>query len=211
MTGPTHKVFSVEFAFLTAMFFYKNNVTNIYYYAALIIILLLSKLGAQWPDLDQNEKAIPIKSLPAKIVSKLIHLTGGTHRSWQTHSIDICFWCTYASYYIPHKLYENKMISQVNMEVILIIGLGFCTGWVSHLFADMLNGVGVRVVCWSKKMIAFVPKKLFNLRFNTGNEWEAFNYNLVNIINKVLGVMCLLYPLYLHGYFNKFIETVLNR
>lgn len=43
--------------------------------------------------------------------------------------------------------------------------------------------------------IKFVPKKIGKLRFNTGNEWEKFNYTLMKYINIALGLVCILYPL----------------
>ena len=197
MTGPTHKQYSICFAYLTMMLFYNFGITEINYYPALIIVLMASKAGALFPDLDHDWSNVgkENKTLTTKIINTLIHMTGGKHRSWQTHSIDICAWFTVISYYLPKYLYNNRIISIVNREVITILLLGFASGWISHMFADMLNGVGVRLVCWNKKHVALVPKQLFGLRFNTGHEWEAFNYKVVKIINTLLGIISIIYPL----------------
>lgn len=200
MTGPTHKQYSVCFACLTMMLFYNLDITKINYYLALIIVLMTSKSGALFPDLDHNWNNIGNKTVPNKIINTIIHLTGGKHRSWQTHSIDICAWFTASAYYLPKYLYSKGLISVVNREVLTILALGFASGWISHMFADMLNGVGVRLFCWNKMHVAFVPKQLFGFRFNTGHEWEAFNYKVIKMINVLLGVVCLIYPFIMEGY-----------
>lgn len=199
MTGPTHKAYSVTFAFITAMLFYKLGVTEINYYFALIILLMSSKHGAKFPDVDHHWKNVGDKTVPNKIINTIIRATGGKHRSWQTHSWDICLVFTIASYQIPRALYNTGKISNVNKEVMNIILLGFASGWISHMISDMLTSAGVQVLCFSKKKIALVPKSIGKLRFNTGNEWEAFNYKTIKIINIILGLTCLIYPYILQG------------
>ena len=194
MTGPTHRVYSVLFAFLTTMLFYKHGVTTIGYYQTLLIVLTFSKSGALFPDLDHNWHNIGVKTVPNKIINTLIHVTGGKHRSWQTHSIDICIIFTVLSYIIPNKLYEMNKITIANKEVTVLILLGFASGWISHLFSDMLTSAGVRLFCFINYKVALVPKKIGNLRFNTGNEWEAFNYKAISVTNKIVGFISLIYP-----------------
>lgn len=196
MTGRTHRVYAICFAYIATMLFSIKGLTEVNYYFSLIIMLAMSKQGAIFPDLDNSWESVPNKNVPNKIINTLIHMTGGKHRSWQTHSIDICMWFTIASYIIPRKLCDIGKISQVNMEVASLILLGFASGWISHLFSDMLNGVGVRTFCWTSKLKAkFVPKKIGRLRFNTGGAWEDFNFRAVSRINKVLGFTCLVFPL----------------
>lgn len=199
MTGPTHKQYSVCFACLTMMLFYKLNITEVNYYLALIIVMMTSKAGAIFPDLDHSWQNIGIKTVPNRIVNIIIHITGGKHRSWQTHSLDICTWFTLSAYYLPKYLYNKEYLSVVNREVLSILMLGFASGWVSHLFSDMLTGAGVRVLCFVNKKIALVPKHIGKFRFNTGHEWEAFNYKVIKITNKFLGIVCIIYPLILKG------------
>ena len=89
MTYPTHRQYAICFAFLTSMLVYKYSLSEINYYLALPIILMASKYGALFPDLDHIWQNVKEKTVPNWIINKLIHITGGKHRSWQTHSIDI--------------------------------------------------------------------------------------------------------------------------
>lgn len=200
MTGPTHRQYSICFVCLAAMLFFTMGISHVNYYLALPILLSASRAGALFPDVDHNWQNVSDKTVINKVINTLIHLTGGKHRSWQTHSIDICAWFTIISYIIPNRLYHAGILSAVNREVATLLLLGFSSGWISHIFADMLNGVGVRLVCWNKLHVAFVPRQLFGLRFNTGHEWENFNYKLMRIINVILGCICLIYPLIVKGY-----------
>lgn len=200
MTGPTHRQYSVCFGLITLMLMYKFNVSEINYYLALPIMLLISRWGAQFPDFDHEWKNVGDKTTVKRIINILIHITGGKHRSWQTHSIDICIYSSIAAYILPDILFNLNKLSSINKEVLSLILLSFCSGWISHIFSDMLNGVGVRIVCFLNFKIAFVPKKIGKLKFNTGNEWEAFNYKIMRAINIILGVVALIYPLVLLGY-----------
>lgn len=203
MTGPTHKQYSVCFACITMMLFYKLGITEINYYLALIIVMMTSKVGALFPDLDHDWSNIGNKTVPNKIINTLIHITGGKHRSWQTHSIDICTLFTLIAYFLPRYLCNKGILSVVNKEVLSILMLGFASGWVSHLFSDMLTSAGVRVICFINKKVKLVPKKIGNLKFNTGHEWEAFNYKVIKVLNIFLGIICIIYPLLNEGIVNK--------
>ena len=194
MTGPTHKKYCILFAFIATIVLYELNITHINYYLVLIIVLAISKTGALFPDVDHTWSNVHDKTVPNKIINTIIHMTGGKHRSWQTHSIDICAVFTLASYILPHKLHEYGILSALNTEVMCIIMLAFASGWISHLFSDMLTSAGVRIVCFSKVILRLVPKKIGNFRFNTGNEWEKFNFNVIDKINKVAGFICVIYP-----------------
>ena len=194
MTGPTHKQYSICFAYLTMMLFYTLDITEINYYLALIIVLIVSKYGAVFPDLDHDWHNIGNKTLLNKIINTLIHITGGKHRSWQTHSVDICAWFTFLALYIPKYMQDANKLSNVNSEVMSIILLGFASGWISHLFSDMLTSAGVRLLCFIPKTIKLVPRKLGPIVFNTGHEWEAFNFKTIKLLNIILAVICIIYP-----------------
>ena len=211
MTGPTHKQFSICGAFIAAMLIYRMGLSEVNYYLALLILILTSRYGAQFPDFDQPWSTLGNKTVPTWIINKLIHLTGGKHRCWQTHSIDIVFVASIMTYYEPNILYTMGKISNVNREVASIILMGFLSGWVSHIIADMLNGAGVRLVCFMKFKVAFVPKKIFNFRFNTGNEWEAFCFKATKIVNMFLGVICLVYPAINSGLVGNIINPIIGR
>ena len=219
MTGPTHRKFAVFFVYLLSIVYYRMNIINIYYYLALPIMLLVGQYAAKWCDYDHHKKSLPDKNFISKMFSKLIHLTGGKHRSWQTHSLDIAVWATVLAWVVPNELYKRQIVSIINREVMLILALSFCLGWLSHLFCDMLNGVGIRLFCWNKFTIAFVPMgihikiwkfTIINMRFNTGNAWEAFVYRTVGKINYVCGFISVTYPLIYNGYFDPVIKPVVK-
>lgn len=195
MTGPTHRVYSVLFAFIAVILLRIFNITQIGYYQTLLIILVFSKSGALFPDLDHTWKNIKVKNLCNKIINILIHITGGKHRSWQTHSIDICTLFTVGAYFIPVKLFELGKITEVNKEITILILLGFASGWISHLFSDMLTPAGVKLICFLKFKMRFVPRKLGKINFSTGSDWEEFNYKFISILNNIVGLLCLVYPI----------------
>ena len=210
MTGPTHKQYAICFAFIANALLYVYGVTEINYYLSLPIMLLLGKHGALFPDIDHTWKNVKEKTIPNKIINTLIHITGGKHRSWQTHSIDIVIIATSLSYILPTLLFQYEIISAVNKEVMFIIMLGFCSGWISHIFSDMLTSAGVKIVCFLPFKLALVPKKIGKLKFNTGNQWEAFCYKTTRIINIVLGIGSLAFPLIIDGTIIKFITNLLG-
>ena len=206
MTGPTHRQYSICFSYITLMTFYSLGISKINYYLALPIVILTAKSGALFPDVDHDWHNVSDKTTLNKIINTLIHVTGGKHRSWQTHSIDIVLAYTFLAWYLPHKLYEIEKINEVNKEVMLLVLLGFASGWISHIFSDMLTSAGVRLVCWNKYKVKLVPKKLGPVVFNTGHEWEAFNYKVIKMFNLVLGLTCLIYPLIKNGYIQKLLN-----
>ena len=239
MTAQTHKQFAITWTYLGAIVLYYLNITNINYYLMLAIMLAIAKVGASFPDLDHEWKNVKDKTTITWIINKIIHITGGKHRSWQTHSWDICIYWSISCYFLSYILFKKGLISDVNFELLSIITIGFNLGWVSHLFSDMLTSGGVRIFCFIKHKVAFVPKsakrinlilfslaliipgtvifinkintgiiiiaaglgilyiaiRLGNVRFNTGNEWEAFVYRATKTFNKVLGLTAVTYPL----------------
>lgn len=169
------------------------------------IVLMAAKAGALFPDVDHDWSNVHDKTVINKIINTLIHATGGKHRSWQTHSLDICAVYSFAACFIPNMLYSKGIISAINKEVMLLLLVGFASGWISHMIADMLTSAGVRLFfCWKFK-VKLVPKKIGPLRFNTGHEWEAFNYKVMKMLSIILGLICLIYPLILNGTFDKLI------
>lgn len=196
MTGKTHRQYSICFGLIALAILYSYEVTSVNYYLALPIIVMASKSGALFPDVDHHWDSVHDKTVVNKIINVIIHITGGKHRSWQTHSIDICVYFTVAAYTVPNILYNKGVITNINKEVMLVLFLGFASGWVSHLFSDMMTSAGVRLICFlPKSKIKFVPKKIGKLRFNTGNAWESFNYKVIRVINILLGICILIYPI----------------
>lgn len=195
MTGQTHRQYSICFAYITTIILFRLGISNINYYLGLPIVLLTAKSGALFPDLDHTWANVHDKTMLNKIINVLIHITGGKHRSWQTHSLDICALCAFLSVWLPIKLYDIGKISIINKEVLFLVLVGFMSGWVSHMFSDMLTSGGVRIFCWWKFKLKLVPRQLFGLKFNTGNEWEKFNYLTMKKINCILGIICITYPI----------------
>lgn len=194
MTFATHRQFAVFWALAGTMLLYARGMTEINYYLALILVMPIAKIGAEFPDYDHTWQNVKNKTVPSWIINKLIHITGGTHRSWQTHSLDIATVAALLSYYLPNKLYLIGYVSQMNKEVLSIVMIGFTLGWASHLYADMLTSGKVRLLCFSKIKIGLVPKKLFGLKFNTGHEWEQFVYKVTRILNCLVGVVSIVFP-----------------
>lgn len=181
------------------MLLYAKGITEIQYYLALPIMLLVGKYGALFPDVDHTWKNVKDKTVVNWFINKLIHLTGGKHRSWQTHSIDIVAVYTTVAFLLPDALYRLEKISVVNKEVMSLLLIGFASGWLSHIVSDMLTSAGVKVLCFLPTKIALVPKHIGKLRFNTGNEWEAFCYKSTRIINVFIGIVALIYPFIING------------
>lgn len=195
MTGPTHKRYSILFSYIFVILLYEIGISHINFYIVLIMVLLVSKCGALFPDLDHNWENVKEKTVGNRIINIIIHITGGKHRSWQTHSWDICLISLVLSLYFVNELYVNELLTEINKEILNVIIVGFYIGWVSHLFSDMLTGEGVRLFCWNKKKIAFVPKRLFGFKFSTGDKWEEFNYNVIGLCNIVVGALIFTYPI----------------
>lgn len=195
MTGKSHKQYAICGAYVVAMLFYVFNITGINYYLGLMIALLVAKVGGKFPDLDHAWCNIGEKTIPHKVINTLIHITGGKHRSWQTHSIDICIWVTVAARWIPELLYSYGFIEIADRSLMLVMTLSFAAGYISHLFSDMLTSEGVYLLCFMKLKVKLVPKKILNFRFSTDSDWEKFNYKLMRFVNIILGFGSITFPM----------------
>lgn len=194
MTYATHRAFMVWWVLLTNILIYKVLEPEVNYYLALIVMLQFGKVGALFPDIDHSWRNVKEKTIPNWIINKLIHMTNGKHRSWQTHSIDIVIIANILSFRLPTYLYNTGLLDSINANILSIILLGFSTGWVSHIISDMLTSDGVRIFCFNKKKIALVPKELLGIRFNTGNSWEEFVFKVTRIMNIIVGIYAIINP-----------------
>ena len=194
MTYATHRAFMVWWVLLTNILIYKVLEPEVNYYLALIVMLQFGKVGALFPDIDHSWRNVKEKTIPNWIINKLIHMTNGRHRSWQTHSIDIVVIANILSFRLPTYLYNTGLLDSINANILSIILLGFSTGWVSHIISDMLTSDGVRIFCFNKKKIALVPKELLGIRFNTGNSWEEFVFKITRIMNIIVGIYAIINP-----------------
>ena len=199
MTGPTHKQYSITYAFILAIVLQIRGMTPINYYLTLPIIIQIAKYGALFPDVDHHWANVRDKTVPNKIINLIIRGTGGKHRSWHTHSLDIMAVSFIVGYYLPIHMYKSGIIDMINKEVMTLIILSFNSGWLSHMVADMMTSGGVRITCFHKKKVRLVPRSIGKLKFNTGNEWEAFVFKCTRVINIVLGTIVAIYPIIERG------------
>lgn len=172
--------------------------------------MLVGKYGALFPDVDHAWNSVKDKTIVNWFINKFIHITGGKHRSWQTHSIDIVAIFTVFAVFIPRILFNLEKISLVNKEVLSLVLIGFSAGWISHIFSDMLTSAGVKLICFLPVKLALVPKHIGKLRFNTGNEWEAFCYKFTRVINVIIGIIALIYPLVITGTIQNWLSSLTN-
>lgn len=194
MTARTHREFAISFIYLATFYIYRHSLIDINYYALLIIMLCVGAKGALFPDVDHAWKNVKEKTLFNRILNVLIHITGGVHRSWQTHSFDIWAIFTGASLYLNHYMFSIEKISGLNYQVIKLLIFAFCSGWLSHLISDMFTVGGVYILILRKKNVRLVPKRIGKLEFKTGGDWEGWFYRMNNRINTVMSIVALTYP-----------------
>lgn len=206
MTAPTHKQYAVTFALLGAMLL---PITSINYYLALVVLVTFSKIGGLFPDVDHSWDNVKEKTVINWVINKIIHLLGGKHRSWVTHSWDIALVFTGLSIWVPYYLNSLNSITVLDKEILTLILFGIALGWCSHLFSDMLTPAGVRLLCMSNFKMKLVPKKLFGYSFSTGTDWELFIQKLQKVINVLLGVVALLYPIIMNTALCSYLLTML--
>lgn len=210
MCGATHKQFSIFFVYIAAILLNIYSVIDINFYLQVIIMLAIGKSGALFPDVDHIWKNVKEKTTINWILNKLIHITGGKHRSRHTHSWDICL-VSFILAIIGVNYFESiGLINNLDICVAFIILCGFYSGWISHLFSDMLSSTGVYLTCFSKMTIKFVPKQLFGFKFNTGGAWENFCFNLIRIINFLTGLFVIFYPFIVDENYQNFFINVLK-
>lgn len=186
---------------------YKYCLTSINYYSCYAVMRSVGELGSVFPDVDHIWRNVKNKTLINFILNKFIHLTGGKHRSKHTHSLEICVGLFYASIYLMNINYKKSLIDITNYQVGLLILTSFFTGWLSHLASDAMTVGGIYIF---GKNVRLVPKKLFNLRFNTGGDWEKWVYNTTLKVNNIITAIVLLYPLILSERFQEFSRNAIR-
>lgn len=194
MTGRTHRVYAMEFVFIIAIVLYATGLMEHNYYISLFIMVVVAPLGAKFPDYDVDPEYLPVKTIPAKTINFIIRHTGGKHRSWHTHSVEAFTIVCALAVYVSYILKPNEYLTASDQDIFSLVAMAFMSGWLSHLFADMLNYKGITLF---GKRIALVPKRIGKMKFNTDGEWEDFNYYVVDKANKILGFAALLFPMIL--------------
>lgn len=212
MCGATHKQFAIFFVYIAAILLNVFSLIDINFYLQVILMLPMAKSGALFPDVDHVWKNVKEKTTVNWLINKFIHLTGGSHRSKHTHSWDICLVSLILLFLGVNGLYNTQILNILDASVCKLILTGFYSGWISHLFSDMLSGTGVYLSVFLNIHIAFVPKQLFGFRFNTGGAWENFCYNMIRYINFLTGIIVILYPFLMDPVFQQwFLEIIKNK
>jgi membrane-bound metal-dependent hydrolase YbcI (DUF457 family) len=183
MTGPTHRAFSVTFALGGAVVLTHFGLSEVNPLVAAPVLLMASRYGALLPDVDHHWDSVADKTVPNRIINGFIHLTGGSHRSWQTHSWDIYLVILAVVLLFPADMLAPLGVATLSVFNALVYGV--MLGWASHLFSDMLTPKGVRLVCWSKFTLHLVPKWAM---FATGSRWEDICAKVVKFINVFAGL-----------------------
>lgn len=155
MTYRTHREFALGFVLLATMLVYWFKVTDTNYYVSLCIMELAGRQGGLFPDVDHIWRNVKEKTPINWIINKLIHLTGGVHRSRHTHSWDICIVSGALAI-----IWNMVVLEGTSQEMLFILILGFWSGWISHLLSDMLTSDGVYLSCISRRRTAIVPRTL---------------------------------------------------
>lgn len=183
MTGVTHRAFSVTFAIGGAAALTQFGMSDVNPLIAAPVLLMSARYGALMPDVDHHWSSVSEKTLPNRILNGFIHLTGGKHRSWQTHSWDIYLVLLAIMLFFPKEMFASLGIPTVSVMYMLIYGV--MLGWGSHLFADMLTPAGIRLFCWSKFKLRLVPRWAM---FATGSDWESMCFSAMRVINALVGL-----------------------
>lgn len=202
MTYKTHKVFSSFFVLIGCMllYYYTNPVIN--YYVYLMLGLGVAAKGALFCDIDHNWGSVKDKTAINKVLNFLIRVTGGKHRSRHTHSIDLHILFGILFYIVPKEMLSLGYIDIVNYNVINLVLYSFWLGIGSHLFSDMLSSDGVYLSCFLNIKLKFVPKVVFKgtryeFKFNTGDVWEECVYTMIKILNRLVGIIAIIFPILL--------------
>ena len=221
MTGKTHKRISLMFSYIGCLILcvvkpafmeqfipmesFEWTLKNcLNFYMMMAVCSEFCKEGTLFPDLDHAWANLKEKTALTKVINVIIHLTGGKHRSKQTHSADIAIICTAVYLFVTVTFLQDTF----TYPLWLIGGIGFFGGWLTHLFADMLTSDGIYLFCWQKKKISFVPKSLFGFKFNTGGAWEDFVFKIATFLEWTSCTLACLYPIGVYVWEKFFAGTV---
>lgn len=183
MTGDTHRAFSVTFALAGAVALTHFGISEVNPLVAAPVLLMSARYGALMPDVDHHWSSVSEKTLPNRILNGFIHLTGGKHRSWQTHSWDIFAIFMLLVMFFPREVLAPLGVPTISVLYLLLYGVHL--GWLSHLFADMLTPAGIRLVCWSKFKLRLVPRWAM---FATNSRWEDMCNSFIKVVNTLAGL-----------------------
>ena len=146
-------------------------------FAILMILRAFSKITSVLSDLDQQSNAIPYKdSLLALLLNKILLALGQHHRSRLTHTLLI-------SLVVSAALIIGGLQFFTWDSPLMLVVMRYVCGIMSHKIEDMFNGTGIYLLPFSKKTVAFVPKKVHSGRLV-----------IISLILAAAGVGCMFVP-----------------
>lgn len=205
MKKETHATFATGFAVAGAPMIHMMGYSQINYWLTIPILAIVGKEFAKLCDADHGSwNSVPDHTPFYWVFNKLILLTGGKHRSLQTHSLDLCAIFLAISVGVSMGIDKLKWLPQIDAQVISLFGIGGGLGWLSHLIADMLTPEGVWLVAVRGKKksnrIALVPRKgqvnlpfIRKMSFATGGAWEEFVRRVMFVIDLAVMAMVIWY------------------
>ena len=150
-------------------------------FVQLLMMYPFASFGSIFPDLDQNDDALPSKDPVAIAIHKVLRWTGAKHRSWQTHSLS--FTGGFCFLLLSLLLLGNHLIGMniIEWAFLRLSLIGFIAGVLSHLILDAFSMAGIHI--WPGFKLRFVPR---TSAFKTGGKWENIVFTVLII------VLCLL-------------------
>lgn len=145
--------------------------------ALLIMLRTFSKITSVLPDLDQQSQSIPYKdNILARLINKILLTLHQHHRSHLTHTITLTL-------IVSTALVLLSLCYFPVTSLISVIAIGYVCGITSHILADMFNGTGVYLFLFSKKKVAFVPRKV-----------NSFKLIIASLATVLVSVILLILP-----------------
>lgn len=172
LTGKTHFAFGCTTAFLLLKYFnIEFNTSNL---DAISLILLSTGVSSLAPDIDQKQSSIGdvvpivddiiVKSSKVVTKFKIRFLQGTLSHRGITHCLLLPIVLSFFYYKLNYPL----------------CFIGLIAGYLSHLFADMLNPGGIPI------LFPITSKRINLLRIVTGSKWESFVWYIVWGVNILL-------------------------
>lgn len=195
MNGETHENFATGFAISAVILMESLKINELHPYISALVAVNFARVGGKFPDYDLDWDKIHDKNIINFAINKFIKFTGGTHRSWQTHSFDISIIVLFIMLLTNSILLNNGIINSMDSCLLNLTVTSFGIGWISHLVCDMLNPSGVYLTVFNKNIkLKLVPKKFLAMSCSTGGTWEKIVKGLSGIIDVVLIVIMIIMP-----------------
>lgn len=172
---------------------------NFYSIVALFAIFIGVRFGGHYPDFDHPPSNIKPRNFITVIISSILQLLKAKHRSRHTHSFVIVTitWAVIGFLLhlgltdLSYRFFKQGIDLGWILWVLQLGYFGVLIGIYFHLVSDMMTSDGVYI--FLNKKIAIVPniKTKNGAFFKTGDTWEDIYGKLLNVVNVVLGIMCI--------------------